>query len=150
MFKFRLRRRKLVNIYDKYINKILNYRKDDIPKKDISKLLNKLEVTIRRHKYNNDINFTSKGRRNFLKGEIVDYLKDNNYKDAFGDLHEYLVDQSYCYPSTSDFDTLEEARLVQDYNQVYANKGIVCMEDKDNILELIHLFRYYLKINRIV
>ena len=100
MFKFRLRRRKLVNIYDKYINKILNYRKDDIPKKDISKLLNKLEVTIRRHKYNNDIKFTSKGRRKFLKGEIVDYLKDNNYKDAFGDLHEYLVDQRYylSYP----------------------------------------------------
>ena len=79
--------------------------------------------------------------------QLLTYLKDNNYKDAFGDLHEYLVDQSYCYPSTSDFDTLEEARLVQDYNQVYANKGIVCMEDKDNILELIHLFRYYLKIN---
>ncbi len=83
----------------------------------------------------------------FLKGEIIEYLKVGKYKEALGDFHEYIVDESYLYPSTGDYETTIEAKKAQEYNQLYVNKGIVCKEDKDNILEIIHLFQYYLKIN---
>lgn len=147
MFRFKLRRRKIRLIIKEYNVEIQRYNGSDIPYKKISKLLNKLEVVIRRHKYKSDLNFSSKGRRTFLKGEIIEYLKAGKYKEAIADFQEYIIDESYNYSSTGDFETLSEARKAQEYNQIYANKGIVCKEDKDNILEIIHLFRYYLKIN---
>ena len=150
MFRFKLRRRKLRIIFLEYGMEIIRYKGSSIPYKKIRKLLNKLEVCLRRHKYKSDINFSSRGRRTFLKGEIVDYLKVGKYKEALSDFQEYIIDESYNYNSLTDFDSIEEARKNQEYNQIYANKGIVCKEDKDNILEIIHLFRYYLKINWII
>ena len=147
MFRFKLRRRKLRVVFLEYSMEIMRYNGSDIPYKKIRKLLNKLEVLLRRHKYKVDFKFYSKGRRNFLKGEIVDYLKVGKYKEALGDFQEYINDQSYNYQCNNDFDSLEEAKKAQEFNQEYANKGIICKEDKDNLLEIIHLFRYYLKIN---
>lgn len=147
MFSFKLKRKKIRLLFKENALEILNYKGSDIPYKKISKLLNKLEVCVRRHSYRSDPNFSLKGRRTFLKGEIVDYLKVGKYKEAISDFQEYIVDESYNYPSIGDFDSPLEARAAQDYNMEYANKGIVCKEDRDNILEIIHLFRYYLKIN---
>ena len=147
MFRFKLKRRKLRVVFLEYSMEIMRYKGTDIPYKKIRKLLNKLEVLIRRHKYKSDINFSSKGRRTFLKGEIVDYLKVGKYKEALDDFQEYIIDESYNYPSLNDFNSPIEAKQAQDYNMEYANKGIVCKEDRDNLLEIIHLFRYYLKIN---
>ena len=147
MFRFKLKRRKLRVAFLEYSMEIFRYNGNDIPYKKIKKLLNKIEIIIRRHKYYDDPNFTSRGRRTFLKREIVDYLKVGKYKEALGDFQEYIIDESYNYKCLSHFDSNEEAIKAQEYNQLYANKGIVCKEDKDNILEIIHLFRYYLKIN---
>lgn len=147
MFSFKLKRKKIRLLFKENALEIIKYKGTDIPYKKISKLLNKLEVCVRRHSYRSDPNFSSKGRRTFLKGEIVDYLKVGKYKEAISDFQEYIVDESYNYPSIGDFDSPLEARAAQDYNMEYANKGIVCKEDRDNILEIIHLFRYYLKIN---
>jgi hypothetical protein len=147
MFRFRLKRKKIRLLYKENVLEILRYNGNDIPYKKIRRLLNKVEVCIRRHKYNSDPYFTSKGRRTFLKGEIVDYLKAGKYKEALGDFQEYIIDESYNYPSFSAFETKEEAIQTQEYNMEYVKKGIVCKEDRDNILEIIHLFRYYLKIN---
>ena len=122
MFRFKLRRRKLRVVFLEYSMEIMRYNGSDIPYKKIRKLLNKLEVLLRRHKY----------------------------KEALGDFQEYINDQSYNYQCNKDFDSLEEAKKAQEFNQEYANKGIICKEDKDNLLEIIHLFRYYLKINWIV
>ena len=147
MYRFRLRRRKLRVTFLEYSMEIFRYKGNDIPYKKIRKLLNKLEVIIRRHNYKDDPNFTSRGRRTFLKGEIVDYLKVGKYKEALGDFQEYIVDESYNYQCINEFNSIEESKIAQEYNYTYVNKGIVCKEDKDNILEIIHLFRYYLKMN---
>ena len=95
MFRFKLKRRKLRVVFLEYSMEIMRYKGTDIPYKKIRKLLNKLEVLIRRHKYKSDINFSSKGRRTFLKGEIVDYLKVGKYKEALDDFQEYIIDESY-------------------------------------------------------
>ena len=150
MFRFRLKRKTLRVTFMEYSMEIIRYKGNDIPYKKIRKLLNKLEVVIRRHKYNSDISFTSRGRRDFLKGEIVDYLKVGKYKEALGDFQEYIFDESYNYQNINDFNSIEEAQKAQEYNMIYYKKGIICKEDKDIILEIIHLFRYYLKINWIV
>ncbi len=142
---FRLKRKKLMKVFDKYSRKI--FKADRLSGKDYQILFYKLTNVINKHKYTSDIKFNSKGRRDFLKNEIVDYLKDGKYKDALGDFREYIYDQSYNYRYISDFDSLEESRKAQEYNQEYANKGLICKEDKEIILEIIYLFRYYLKIN---
>ena len=147
MFKFKLKRRKLLAVFDKYAKAVINYKGKDIPVKNIRKLLNNLEIVCRNHKCVCNPDFTSLGRRDILKGEIVDYLKVGNYKDALGDFHEYIYDQSYCYRSLALYDSIETANRVNEFNDKYAAKGIICMEDKDIVLEIIHLFRYYLKIN---
>ena len=87
---FRLRRKKLLRIFDKYSKKIFDSKKTF--GKDYQILFYKLIDVIKSHKYNSDFNFDPRGRRNFLKEEIIDYLKDGKYQDALGDLHEYIYD----------------------------------------------------------
>ena len=142
---FRLRRKKLIKIFDKYSKKIFDSKK--LSGKDYQILFYKLISVIKSRKYNSDIQFDPRGRRNFLKEEIIDYLKNGKYKEALGDLKEYIYDQSYCYRDVSAYSSLEEASKAQEYNLIYNRKGYICREDKDIILIIIELFRYYLKIN---
>ncbi|MBP5684419.1 MAG: hypothetical protein J6X02_04100 [Bacilli bacterium] len=142
---FRLRRKKLLKVFDKYSKKIND--SDKLSGKDYQLLFFKLTRVLKNHKYENDIKFDPRGRRNFLKEEIISYLKEGKYKEALGDFHEYIYDCSYLYNDYSSFSSDEEARKAQEYNLIYNRKGYICREDKEIILIIIELFRYYLKIN---
>ena len=139
MFKFKnLKRKELVKILDEFHEEIKDIKPEDISNKLLSK------------NYVSDKRFVTYCRRDFLKQEMTDRLKQKsftsiNYKlEAFYDLEDYIKNDTWI--SKGSIPTSKDADSIIKNNDSYKNDGEICEEEKNILVEMINEFLEFLKI----
>ena len=143
ILKRKLKRDVLVKIVDEFSS---NYKKeeDDLKKKDlIENMLNDLENTLLKNNCEYDKRFVTYCRRDFLRKEFTSRLnKENidNYNDylidAFYDLYDYIVCDVWIQLSFIPKELDAKEIITEDDN--YKKDGIICEQEKDKIIKMIH------------
>lgn len=112
---------------------------------EVIKVLNFMEKELSKYSYDNDKDFVMDGRRYGLMLDIKDRLaNDNSNENVLESLFNFLefVNNEYCSPT---LDSQERLHLsgpeIQDMWLQYANKGIICLEEKNAILEMIQTIK---------
>lgn len=144
-----LNREELIEIVDEFYNThpCFSASNPNIEPKEILKTLNKIRDKIYKVKfYYEDYNFFTCGRRDALRKEFYSFFKDKDmlykginfvYYFAFKNLAEYIecdvwVNKRY-------------GKEVVEKSEEYKNKGIICEQEKDIILEIISEFETRIK-----
>lgn len=139
-----LKRKELIEIVDEFYKSHPRFSPSNpiIEPKEILKTLNEIRNRINEVKfYYEDYNFFTCGRRDALKKEFYSFFKDQDMLDkginfvyyfAFKNLTEYIecdvwVNKRY-------------GQEVVEKSEQYKNKGIICEQEKDIILEIISEF----------
>lgn len=134
----KLRREDLVKI----LNERKEMKKSNVEIEEYKNLLNDLETEINNHLFEVDNRFVTYGRRNFLKQQFEDYLNNNNYTDAFINLEEYILGYtSFLTPGDIPQEENRKFRDVLSDNDNYFEDGIICLQEKNIIIEMINEFR---------
>ena len=141
-----LKREKLIESVDG--NKIWS-KSMTIP--EVKNTLDSLERIINTHKYVSDKNFLMDGRRYFLKNAIEERLTNNKNNideeilDVLFNFFEFLNNEYY----TALLGTQERLHLSQEEIEKkcseYKQKGIICLEEKDVIIEMIQSIKSSIK-----
>ena len=117
---------------------------------EIKELLEALETKISKHKYTIDKNFLMDGRRSFLKSNIEKrFLKGNKYteEDILESLFNFweFVNNEYHVITP---DALHRYNLTREKMDSmcmkYTKKEIICLQEKDAILEMIQTIKNYI------
>lgn len=134
----KLRREDLVKI----LNERKEVKKGNVEIEEYKNFLNDLEAEINNHLFEIDNRFVTYGRRNFLKQQFEYYLNNNKYFDAFINLEEYILGYT-SFLTLSDIPQ-EETRKFHDVlsdNDDYFKDGIICLQEKNIIIEMISEFK---------
>ena len=116
---------------------------------EIKEMLKTLKEKITKHEYKTDKYFLKDSRRRALKDMILKReVNEENIKESLFNLMEY-VNCEYC---GSNLMLAEELRIhpakLMDMWDKYKEKGIICLEEKDDILEMInHIEKEISKLN---
>lgn len=134
----KLKRENLIKINDKHVE----IKKENISTEEYINYFNIIENEINNHLFEFDDRFTTYGRRDFLQQEFNNFLNNNNYINALINLQEYMC----CYTSfLTPADILqEETRKFHDVlkdNDDYLKDGIICLQEKNIIIDMINEFR---------
>lgn len=110
---------------------------------EIKELLEKFEIELSKYEYENDKNFLMNTRRSILKRMVDDRLeKDDNVNaiitDSLFNFWEFVSDEYSGSEITTSRETGLSIKEVIDMNNAYSEKGIICAEERDIILEMIH------------
>lgn len=119
-------------------------KKSNVEMEKYKNLLNDLKTEINNHLLEVDNRFVTYGRRNFLKQQFEDYLNNNSYTDAFMNLEEYILGYtSFLTPGDIPPEENRKFRDVLMDNDNYFKDGIICLQEKNIIIEMINEFRNY-------
>lgn len=134
----KLKRENLIKINDKHVE----IKKENISTEEYINYFNIIENEINNHLFEFDDRFTTYGRRYFLQREFNNFLNNNNYINAMINLQEYMC----CYTSflTPADIPQEETRKFHDVlkdNDDYLKDGIICLQEKNIIIDMINEFR---------
>lgn len=120
---------------------------------EIKEVLEKLEIEISKHEFDEDKNFMMNSRRKTLKGMIEERLQKNEgninelVSESLFNFWEFVGDE---YPggaggimndcrelgiSIKEFDAMDKA---------YREKGIICFQEKEIILEMVKIIKEYI------
>lgn len=140
-----LKRTDLINSVDS--NKVWS-KSITIPEAKL--LLDHLEAEISKHDFDKDQNFMMNSRRKSLKSMIEERLQksdgnpDELVCDSLFNFFEYIGDE---YPGSYITNSRELGISKEEFDKVdkeYRDKGIICVEEKDTILEMIKLIKDYI------
>lgn len=144
----KLNRIELVKMLDEFHQEIKNIKPSDITNENYLKYLNLLKETLLSKEYEQDKRFVTYGRRDFLRQEMTDRLNQKvytgiNYKlEAFFDLEDYIRNNTWIsLVSLANVDNPSEI-IKQDGE--YKKDGIICIEEKTILLEMINEFIEFL------
>ena len=142
-----LKRTDFLNLMESY--KICS-KKLTIP--EIKELLDLLEKELSNYEYDIDMNYLMNGRRFYLIFGIKERLSEKsisidinfNIFESLMNLWEFVVEDYYGI-------TLEAAsrlnlslKEMEDMCSEYSKSGIICLQERDNIIEIIHLIKNYI------
>ena len=149
MFEFKkknyLKRNDFINLVDS--NKI--WLKTMTPS-EIKELLGKLETEISKYEFDTDKNFIMNNRRNGLKRAIEEGLQNNNgdinviISESLYNLWEFVGDE---YAGNIITDVQELGISIKEFDamdKAYRDKGIICIQERDIILEMIKTIKNYI------
>ena len=137
-----LTRKKLINTVDN--NKIWN---KTLTVQEIKEILNKLESELSRYYFEIDENFIINSRRKVLKEMIETRFQNNDeYRfekvlDSLFNFWEYVNDE---YSTITLIDREELGISLEEFyekDKKYREKGIICTQEKDEILQMIQIIR---------
>jgi hypothetical protein len=110
---------------------------------EVYNMLNGLEKTISIHNFVSDKNFLMEGRRTILKESIDKRISNNNDNltemvlDSLFNFWEF-VNNEYFTANLESVERLHLCRIeIENMCTNYTRKGIICLEEKDVILEMI-------------
>ena len=113
---------------------------------EVEELLDLLEKEIAKYDYESDKNFVMDGRRNGLKRSIEECSSNNNINmneklESLFNFWEFVNNEYYV----TSFEALERLHLnreeMENMCAEYTRKGIICLEEKDVILEMIQMLK---------
>ena len=140
-----LKRNDFINLVDS--NKI--WLKTMTPS-EIKELLGKLETEISKYEFDTDKNFIMNNRRNGLKRAIEEGLQNNNgdinviISESLYNLWEFVGDE---YAGNIITDVQELGISIKEFDamdKAYRDKGIICIQERDIILEMIKTIKNYI------
>lgn len=114
---------------------------------EIKLLLEHLENELSKYYYDKDKNFIMNNRRKGLKRMIEERLqkKDGNINELVAEsvfnFWEFVGDE---YPGNIISDVKELGISIKEFDamdKAYREKGVICEQEKDTILEMIHFIR---------
>lgn len=117
---------------------------------EIKDLLNKLEIEIAKYDFEKDNNFIMNSRRKYLKEMLEVRLqeKDGNINELINEslfnFWEFINDE---YPGNMVLCSKELGIPFKDFEEMdkmYREKGIICLQEKDLILEMIKTIKNYI------
>ncbi len=120
---------------------------------EIKELLEKLEIEISKHEFETDKNYIMNARRKSLKGTIEERLQkneDNINEIASGSLFSFWKFVYNEYPGGAGGimnDCRELGISIKKFysmDKAYREKGIICAQEKENILEMINTIKIYI------
>lgn len=132
--KKKLKREELLNSIDakKFWNKSASTT-------EIKEMLNTLKDTINKHKYKTDKCFFKDSRREVLKDMILKReTNEESIKESLFNFMEY-INCEYCgnSPRLAQELKIHQSKLMDIWDK-YKEKGIICLEEKEDILEMIN------------
>lgn len=140
-----LSRNALINSVDK--NKIWSKSLDFV---DILNLLKQLENNLSKYDFELDDDFVMNGRRSCLRDMIFERLNNSNnqyeenVKESLFNLWEFISDE-YDGNLLSVSEQLKlPVKEVTDMCNNYRKKNIICLQEKDIILEIIQIIKNYI------
>ena len=140
-----LKRNDFINLVDS--NKI--WLKTMTPS-EIKELLGKLETEISKYEFDTDKNFIMNNRRNGLTRAIEEGLQNNNgdinviISESLYNLWEFVGDE---YAGNIITDVQELGISIKEFDamdKAYRDKGIICIQERDIILEMIKTIKNYI------
>ena len=102
-------------------------------------MLNILKDTINKHKYKTDKCFFKDSRREVLKDMILKReTNEESIKESLFNFMEY-INCEYCgnSPRLAQELKIHQSKLMDIWDK-YKEKGIICLEEKEDILEMIN------------
>ena len=134
----KLKRENLIKIRDNR-NEM---KKENITTEEYINYFNAIENEMKNHLFEIDNRFVTYGRRNFLQKEFNKFLNNNDYRNALMNLQEYMCDYT-SFLTLADIpqgETREFHSILKD-NDDYFKDGIVCLQEKDIIIDMINKFK---------
>lgn len=152
----KLRRDDLINVKEKFVNKIKDYEIFDIPDKLYLEFLEEIENLFNNHKFYEDERFVTYGRLSFLRDEFTSRLHDktlnvptSNWKDkwdnrmgAFYDLSDYIIGDYHI--AISNVPNNESFYEVIEKNDSYYKDGYICKQEKEAIVSMLEEFKEFI------
>ena len=117
---------------------------------EIKDLLAKLEIEISKCEFDTDKNFIMNSRRKTLKGTIEERLQKND-----GNINELILESLFNFwefvsdEYFGDFISISRelglsAQELTKMDDEYRKKGIICIQERDIILEIIQVIKNYI------
>ncbi len=136
-------------------NKFYGYHiKNKINSSDLAiNYLNELQDYLNNYDYENDRDFIMGGRKKFVYDEIVEILNGNKSVDdplyfVLGSLEEFMCNQNQVYAEDVDKSKWKngvidghDIKELRDKNDRYSNNGIICLEEKEYIDNIINAIK---------
>lgn len=120
-------------------------KKENITTEEYTNYFNIIENEMNNHLFEIDNRFVTYGRRDFLQQQFNKFLDDNNYLDALINLQEYMCDYtSFLTPKDIPHEETREFHDVLKDNDDYFRDGIICLQEKNKIIEMIQEFKKHL------
>lgn len=117
---------------------------------EIKELLGKLETEISKYEFDTDKNFIMNNRRKCLKRMIEEWLQKDKgnanelVADSLFNFWEFVGDE---YPGNIISDVQELGISIKEFDamdKAYREKGIICSQEKDIILDMIRTMKNYI------
>ena len=117
---------------------------------EIKELLGKLETEISKYEFDTDKNFIMNNRRKCLKRMIEERLQENEgnanelIADSLFNFWEFVGDE---YPGNIISDVQELGISIKEFDamdKAYRDKGIICIQERDAILEMIKTIKNHI------
>lgn len=146
--KKQLQRAKLVDIITNWYKQ----NENTVDNEKYLQFLNCLEDEINKHNFKKDNRFVTYGRRQMLKQEFFDRLlgKKEHFKGRYiGALlfiQEYINDGNFIAPHHIPENERTNFKKIYQEDSEYYTTGIICKEEKDNIIDMINYFKKYILI----
>ena len=142
ILKKRCRRELLFCFYRKHLPK--NYTKNDI-----LEFLKRLRDEINKYKYYVSSNFITIGRRDFLRESLTKKLKfdyddqEIKFQDSLGNIESYIYGEDYFHWLHHKYTKKKFEHLLK-INAKYRDKGIICLQEKNILLDMINEMEGYI------
>lgn len=119
--------------------------------------LRKIQESLNNYYYESDTDFIMGGRKKFIYDEIFAILNGNKIVDnplyfVLGSLEEFMCSQNQIYPEDVDKSKWQNGLIdgndikeIRDKNDRYSNKGIICLEEKKYIENIIDEIKKFIK-----
>lgn len=131
-------RNDLIKIIDNFYSNRDNLSDDDMIKLYL-KVLNNLEGKLLKYECIEDLRFVTFCRRDFLKEELTKSLLKKDFNQAFYDIVDYVKADTWIsfgsVPNKYDF------KKIDNDDCDYKKCGIICMQEKEIILNMIQEFK---------
>ena len=120
---------------------------------ETKELLKYLENKISKYEFNSDKTFIMNSRRKVLKSAIEERLLQNNrdinelVSESLFNFFEFVGDE---YPGDIISDCRELGISIKEFDAMdneYRKKGIICIQERDVILEIIQIIKNYINEN---
>jgi len=146
LFDKKLKRKQLVNIAQEFYKNYQNEKDIQKKKQKIRDLLLSLEQCLNKSELKRDDRFFTYCRRDFLRQEFTDKLNKKNIKlnndyllDAYFNLYDYIVNDTWISMGSIPNDISAQDVIKKD--DEYKNSGIICFQEKEILLDMIHELR---------
>lgn len=116
---------------------------------EIKNMFNTMEEDLSKHYFDTDKNYIFNSRRKAVKSEMERFLmkSDNTNEFLYYALHNFWEFISDEYPGNP-METCRELGIsIQEFDRMdmtYRKKGIICVQEKDTILEMIQTIKNHI------